>query len=274
MSSCALPWWAVPGAFPVRTVAASCYLLEADGFRLVIDFGNGSLGALQRYTGAVRRRRRLPEPPARRPLRRPVLLLDRPDLLPGRAAAADPGLRAGRHRRADRPHPRPGRGRRACTKRFAFETLAAGQRGDRPVRRRARAHEPPGGDVRLPVHPRRPDARLHRRHRRDGGGRRRWPRDADVFLSEAAFLDGPGLPPDLHLTARQAGAYATRAGVGRLVLTHLQPWTTRTPPARRRRRLRRPPGRGRRGPGIDSARSAAPPAGVRGHAAVNPCQRR
>src|ERR1700749_632738 len=31
--------------------AASCYLLEADGFRLVIDFGNGSLGALQKYTG-------------------------------------------------------------------------------------------------------------------------------------------------------------------------------------------------------------------------------
>ena len=47
---------------------------------------------------------------------------------------------------------------------------------------------------------------------------------ADVFLSEAAFLDRPGLPPDLHLTARQAGAYASRAGAGRLVLTHLQPW--------------------------------------------------
>ena len=30
---------------------ASCYLLEADGFRLVLDFGNGALGALQRYAG-------------------------------------------------------------------------------------------------------------------------------------------------------------------------------------------------------------------------------
>ena len=45
---------------------------------------------------------------------------------------------------------------------------------------------------------------------------------ADVFLSEAAFLDGPGLPPDLHLTARQAAGYANRGGAGRLVLTHLQ----------------------------------------------------
>jgi ribonuclease BN (tRNA processing enzyme) len=49
---------------------------------------------------------------------------------------------------------------------------------------------------------------------------------ADVFLSEAAFLEGPDLPPNLHLTARQAAVYARRAGVGRLVLTHLQPWTS------------------------------------------------
>ena len=46
---------------------------------------------------------------------------------------------------------------------------------------------------------------------------------ADVFLSEAAFLEGPGLPPNIHLTARQAAAYASRAGVGQLVLTHLVP---------------------------------------------------
>jgi len=53
----------------------------------------------------------------------------------------------------------------------------------------------------------------------------RLARDSDVFLCEAAFLDGPDLPPDLHLTARQAAEYASRAGAGRLVLTHLQPWT-------------------------------------------------
>jgi len=49
-------------------------------------------------------------------------------------------------------------------------------------------------------------------------------RGADVFLCEAAFLDGPDLPPDLHLSARQAAGYAARAGVGHAVLTHLQPW--------------------------------------------------
>jgi ribonuclease BN (tRNA processing enzyme) len=46
---------------------------------------------------------------------------------------------------------------------------------------------------------------------------------ADVFLSEAAFLDGPDLPPNIHLTARQAAGYANRASVGSLVLTHLVP---------------------------------------------------
>src|SRR6201984_1315057 len=38
------------GSFPGPDSPASCYLLEADGFRVVVDFGNGSLGALQKYT--------------------------------------------------------------------------------------------------------------------------------------------------------------------------------------------------------------------------------
>ena len=42
------------GSLPGPDSAASCYLLEADGFRLVVDFGNGSLGALQRYARAAR----------------------------------------------------------------------------------------------------------------------------------------------------------------------------------------------------------------------------
>src|SRR3984885_8386671 len=37
------------GSFPGPDSPASCYLLEAEGFRLVIDMGNGALGVLQRY---------------------------------------------------------------------------------------------------------------------------------------------------------------------------------------------------------------------------------
>src|ERR1700677_378797 len=42
------------GSFPGPDSAASCYLLEADDFRLVVDMGNGSLGALQRFAPLVR----------------------------------------------------------------------------------------------------------------------------------------------------------------------------------------------------------------------------
>lgn len=48
-------------------------------------------------------------------------------------------------------------------------------------------------------------------------------KSADVLLCEASFFDGPGLPAGLHLTGREAGEHAGRAGVGHLVLTHLVP---------------------------------------------------
>jgi ribonuclease BN (tRNA processing enzyme) len=44
---------------------------------------------------------------------------------------------------------------------------------------------------------------------------------ADTFLCEASYLDGMDNPPDLHLTGREAGEHAAKAGVGRLLLTHL-----------------------------------------------------
>ena len=37
------------GSAPGPTSPASCYLVEHDGFRLVIDMGNGSFGPLQTY---------------------------------------------------------------------------------------------------------------------------------------------------------------------------------------------------------------------------------
>jgi ribonuclease BN (tRNA processing enzyme) len=47
---------------------------------------------------------------------------------------------------------------------------------------------------------------------------------ADLFLCEASFLVGGDNPPDLHLTGREAGLHASRAGVGRLLLTHIPAW--------------------------------------------------
>ena len=89
------------GSFPSAESACSSYLVEADGFRLLLDMGNGALGELQRHCGlydldaiflshlhadhcidmcGVLRGALLP--PRRRPLR------------------ADPGLRPRRHRAA------------------------------------------------------------------------------------------------------------------------------------------------------------------------------
>lgn len=49
-------------------------------------------------------------------------------------------------------------------------------------------------------------------------------KDADILIAEATWLeDGTERPPDLHMSAREAGEHAARAGVGRLVLTHIHP---------------------------------------------------
>jgi ribonuclease BN (tRNA processing enzyme) len=49
-------------------------------------------------------------------------------------------------------------------------------------------------------------------------------RGADVLLAEAAHPPTPGLPAGLHLTGREAGEHAAAAGVGRLLLTHVPAW--------------------------------------------------
>lgn len=50
---------------------------------------------------------------------------------------------------------------------------------------------------------------------------------ADAFLCEASWTDAPDRPPHLHLSGTEAGRIATRAGVGELLLTHIPPWTSR-----------------------------------------------
>ncbi len=213
------------GSFPGPDSAASCYLLEADGFRLVVDFGNGSLGALQRYIGlfdvdavclshlhadhcvdlysySIARAYSPagPQPPI--PVHAPAGAAERIGLIDG--AGDGSGL----------------------MKRFAFEKLEPGRLTIGPF------------DVRLARvnHPVETFAFRFSANGRslvytgDTGETEAVPElaaGADVFLCEAAYTDGPALPPNLHLTARQAAGYARRAGVGQLVLTHLQPWTDR-----------------------------------------------
>ncbi|MEE2056707.1 cyclic nucleotide-degrading phosphodiesterase [Rhodococcus artemisiae] len=53
-------------------------------------------------------------------------------------------------------------------------------------------------------------------------------RGADVLLSEASWTHAPGVRPEgIHLSGTEAGQVAARAGVGELLLTHIPPWTSR-----------------------------------------------
>jgi ribonuclease BN (tRNA processing enzyme) len=47
----------------------------------------------------------------------------------------------------------------------------------------------------------------------------------DVLLAEASWTHAEDRPPDLHLSGREAGELAETARVGRLILTHVPPWT-------------------------------------------------
>lgn len=48
---------------------------------------------------------------------------------------------------------------------------------------------------------------------------------ADVLLAEASWTHTDDRPPGLHLSGREAGELAKAARVGRLILTHVLPWT-------------------------------------------------
>ena len=49
-------------------------------------------------------------------------------------------------------------------------------------------------------------------------------RNADLFVCEASFLEGDDNPPDMHLTGGDAGRHAASGDVRRLLLTHIPPW--------------------------------------------------
>ncbi len=210
------------GSFPGPDSPASCYLLEADGFRLVLDLGNGALGALQRHAGLYDidavclshlhadhcldlcsyyvARTFHPDGP------RPRIPVYAPEGAASRMARSY-GL--------DEP---PG-----MTEAFEFVTLAPGTRRigpfqvttdhmNHPVETFGFRLEHAGRSVAYSADTGESPALVE------------LARDADLLLCEASFLEAPGLPRDLHLTGPRAAQHAARAGAGQLILTHLVPW--------------------------------------------------
>ncbi|MFB7456634.1 MBL fold metallo-hydrolase [Streptomyces sp. NPDC056188] len=213
------------GSFPSAESACSSYLVEADGFRLLLDLGNGALGELQRHCG----------------------LYDLDAIFLSHLHADHCidmlGYFVARYYRYDggRCEPIPVYGPEGTEHRlttayadtptassmsevFDFHTVKPGtfEIGPFTVHTERVAHPVEAYAIRV-----------------EHGGRaltysgdtgvsealEDLARDSDLFLCEAAFTDGKETIPDLHLNGREAGEAAARARVRRLVLTHIPPWT-------------------------------------------------
>jgi ribonuclease BN (tRNA processing enzyme) len=240
------------GSFPGPDSPASCYLLEAEGFRLVIDLGNGALGTLQRFAelfsidaiclshlhadhcidvGAYWVARQFapdgPKPPI--PLYGPRGTADRvvPHLGPATGTPAT-GTRATGTRATGTPDADPVPIAMASGgPRFDFRELVPGTTGIGPFRVTADHMNHPVETFGFRIE----QAGFGLAYSADTGESDALiglARDVDLLLCEASFLDAPDNRPNLHLSARQAAEHATRAGAGRLVLTHLVPWNDRT----------------------------------------------
>lgn len=206
------------GSFPGPESACSAYLVEAEDFRLLIDFGPGSLSALQRYAALdgvdaillshlhcdhmldacsyVVIRRYDPAGPL------PMLPVYAPAGAAERIAAA--------YSQENAP----------VDDVYTFYGLQPGtfpigpfavtvDRVNHPIETYGVRLEH-GGKVLAYSSDTAPCEALLR-----------LAQSADVFLCEASYLDGVDNPPDLHLTGGEAGEAATKADVGRLLLTHL-----------------------------------------------------
>jgi len=212
------------GTLPGPDSPASGYLVEEDGYRIVLDLGHGALGPLQRHvpphevdaillshlhgdhcidlTAYVNVLRYGPNPPEGRiPVIGPSGTRDRIE------TAYDPLAR-----------------KLALHELFDFSTPRSGELGPFAVSVASVNHPVPAYAISLSVGDRtlvysgdtgESDALVSLAH------------GADVLLCEASFGPDDTYVPDLHLTGKQAGEHAARAGVDRLIVTHVPPWHSR-----------------------------------------------
>jgi ribonuclease BN (tRNA processing enzyme) len=214
------------GTFPGPEAACSSYLVEHDGFRLLVDAGNGSTGALQRYVD--------------------LLALDAVLIS---HMHGDHYLDLITYTYARRYHPD---GFPGCLPVYGPSDLEEHVHGafGRPVHDLLHAvyeFHSVAGAGRMTIGPFEVDLATVNHPvetyamRLTAGGRSlaysadtgisdnlvELARSSDLFLCEASYLEGEDNPPDIHLTGREAAEHAVRAGVDRLLLTHLVPWGDR-----------------------------------------------
>ena len=210
------------GSFPGPESPCSGYLVEHDGFRLVLDLGNGALGRLQRHCDLL----------AVDAVWISHLHADHCLDLVGYSYAR-------RYHPAGMPPPLPVHGPAGLAERVraAFEEPPAGGLDEVFTYTIVRAGTTRIGPFEVTTarvtHPVEAYA-----VRLSAGGRSlvysgdtapsealvTLARDCELLLCEASWVSGDG-PPGIHLTGRQAGEHAARAGARRLLLTHLMPYT-------------------------------------------------
>lgn len=213
------------GSFPSADSACSSYLVEADGFRLLLDMGNGSLGALQRHCGlydldAIF----LSHLHADHCIDMCAYFVARYYRHEGGRCGALPvyGPEGTEQRLTTAYEDVPDE--RSMSEVFDFRTLKPGgfEIGPFTVRTERVSHPVESYGIRV-----------------EHGGRSlvysgdtgacpelaALAEGADLFLCEASFTHGKEDVPGLHLNGREAGEYAHGGRVGRLVLTHIPPWT-------------------------------------------------
>ena len=210
------------GSLPGPSSPASCYLVEADGARILLDLGSGALGPLQRHVkltelDAVLFSHLHPDH-CMDLCGLYVALRYGPDRAAVRVPVWGPEGTGPRMAAAYGVEPEPG-----MSGVFDFHPYsdAIAEIGPFTVRTVRVAHPVPAYAIRVEHDG---SALVYSGDTGPTPALVELASGADVLLCEAAFADVPGNQPGLHLNGREAGEHATAAGVGRLVVTHVPPW--------------------------------------------------
>lgn len=214
------------GSYPGPDSPASCYLLEEEfegrTWRVLLDLGSGALGSLHNFAdplaidgvllshlhadhcldlcGYYVMRRYHPSGHA--------------PIIPVWGPAETPARMAGAYDLA----PQPG-----MHEEFDFRTYPAQQFVFGPFQVEAIEveHPVPAYALRITVNGR---TLVYSGDCAPCSGLDRAAHEADLLLAEAAFCDGDENPEGIHLTGREVGELAQRAGARNVVLTHIPPW--------------------------------------------------
>jgi ribonuclease BN (tRNA processing enzyme) len=213
------------GSFPAAGSACSSYLVEADGFRLLLDMGNGALGELQRHIGlydldAIF----LSHLHADHCIDMCAYFVARYYRFEGGRCAPIPvfGPEGTEQRLTTAYDDTPTD--KSMSEVFDFHTLKPGSFDIGPLSVRIEKMNHPVDTYGIRIE----HGGRSLTYSGDTGSTEALvdlAQDTDLFLCEAAFTDGKEDIAGLHLNGTEAGDHATRADARSLVLTHIPPWT-------------------------------------------------